>query len=406
MKKYFDQPLIPLRENIYLCLLTFLAPLLNFLPGINIDMYAPSMPAIANYYVVSALVVKNTIAVSILGLAIGCLLFGVLMDRIGRKRSLVIGLFLYMVVSFFAAWSSTIVILMMLRFIQGVSIAAVVVGCRTIIVDNMTDKRYAITFLYASIAYGLGPIVGPFIGGVLQYHYGWQANFIAFGIVSLVLLLLLIFFLKESLPPEKPPLRLKNISSQYLRILQHTSFMVGVFIIAITQIELMIYPTLGPFIVENILHRNALTYGNSALAVGGSYLVGAMINRGLIKYIRPRSICNLGLSIMVLAVIVAYLFSWLSPLALITVVVPLILIGLGNGLFSSHVMGTNLLFFAQNAGMAMAIQASLLILLTAVGIFGLSHLDITHLLALSYLYTVLVVSQVFVFYKWFCGHLS
>ncbi len=48
MKRYLEQPILNIKDDAYLTLLIVIAPLLNFLPGLNIDMYAPSMPAIAD----------------------------------------------------------------------------------------------------------------------------------------------------------------------------------------------------------------------------------------------------------------------------------------------------------------------------------------------------------------------
>jgi len=100
MKNYLNHAVIKLRKETYLSLLIWLAPLLNFLPGLNIDMYAPSMPAIARHFAVSAMAVKNTMTVEVLGMAVGGIIFGTLIDVIGRKRILILGLFVYTIISF------------------------------------------------------------------------------------------------------------------------------------------------------------------------------------------------------------------------------------------------------------------------------------------------------------------
>ena len=54
-----------------LTLIVVLAPLLNFLSGINIDMYSPSMPAITRYFDTTTIATKNTI----IQRTIDCVLF-------------------------------------------------------------------------------------------------------------------------------------------------------------------------------------------------------------------------------------------------------------------------------------------------------------------------------------------
>jgi len=63
MKKYLEQPVIAINNKTYLSLIVLLSPLLNFLSGINIDIYSPSMPSIATYFDVSVIATKNMITI-------------------------------------------------------------------------------------------------------------------------------------------------------------------------------------------------------------------------------------------------------------------------------------------------------------------------------------------------------
>ena len=60
----------------------------------------------------------------------------------------------------------------------------------------------------------------------------------------------------------------------------------------IIQIQIMVYPTLGPFIVEDILHYGVLIYVHTILSVVGNYLVGILINRLLLTYILSKQVCD------------------------------------------------------------------------------------------------------------------
>ena len=89
--------------------------------------------------------------------------------------------------------------------------------------------------------------------------------------------------------------------------------MAGVVIGGITQIQLMLYPTIGPFIIEKQLHQTVLVYGNSALIVGSAYLVGSLINRLLLKYLLPKKICDLGYIFLMVGLVVFRLFLSSNP---------------------------------------------------------------------------------------------
>jgi DHA1 family bicyclomycin/chloramphenicol resistance-like MFS transporter len=397
MNKIIDQPIIKTKPDNYIILVMIIAPLLNFLSGINIDMYVPSMPSIANHFAVSVMLTKNTVSITILGMVIGCVIFGALIDSIGRKSILSIGVFCYMLASFIAPWAHTMTVLMLIRFMQGVMIATVTIGCRALVIDNITGKRYAIAILYTSIAYGSGPIIGPFIGGVIQYNFGWQANFIALGIIGGILLLLLVLFIQES-SPERQSLQLPAIVKNYFSVLRHKQFMAGVIILGLAQIELMLYPTLGPFIVENILHYNVLVYGNTALIVGAGYLIGALINRFLLHYFSPKEICYFGYIGLVLALIISYVVSVSFKFKLLAVIIPLLLICISVGFIFPNIMGTNLKQFSKNAGVAMATQTTLLALVATLGIFIINYFHINQLVNLAVIYTTLIFLQLTMFF--------
>src|SRR3990167_1779381 len=108
MKNFISNPIFKLEGEAYLTLLVVMAPLLNFLSGINIDLYAPSMPAIGKYFGVSITFAKDTIAVSMIGFGIGCIIFGTLMDIIGRRRVILFGLLVYTIASAAALECDTI----------------------------------------------------------------------------------------------------------------------------------------------------------------------------------------------------------------------------------------------------------------------------------------------------------
>ena len=54
----------------------FLAPLINNVAGIAIDLYAPSLPAIGRELAATPALMQSTITVTLVGYAIGQLFFG------------------------------------------------------------------------------------------------------------------------------------------------------------------------------------------------------------------------------------------------------------------------------------------------------------------------------------------
>jgi MFS family permease len=397
MKKWLDKGFIQTKEETFLNLVIIIAPLLNFLSGINIDLYTPSLPAIAHYFDASITSVKNTITVSMIGFAIGCLIFGAAMDVLGRRRIILFGLVSYTIANFLVLFATNIEELLLLRFIQGLMVSTVSIGSRALIIDNFTGHRFIVGLLYTSIAFSLGPILGPFIGGILQYHFGWQANFLAYGWLAMALFIIFALYVNEA-PIKRQQFSLKTILSNYLSVMKHRTFMAGVIIAGGGQFELLLYPTVGSFLVENILHRTPIAYGNSALIISCGYLLGSLVNRLLIKRLDFYRLIHIGFASLILGLLLQISFALLGNFNLFTLVLPIVIVGFGNGFIFSNILARSLKVFQNYAGVATAVLICLLMAIAAIGVFIVSHINVANLMTLSILFGASIAIRLLVYF--------
>src|SRR5688572_22526367 len=91
----------------------------------SIDMYLPAFSKIASDFGSTTAKVSLSLASYFVGMAIGQILYGPLLDRYGRKRPLYYGLALYIISSIGCAFSNSVEVLVTLRFFQalGASVA-------------------------------------------------------------------------------------------------------------------------------------------------------------------------------------------------------------------------------------------------------------------------------------------
>ncbi len=394
--KFFKLAYVNLDETIYLSLVTILVPCLNFLPGLVIDMYAPSMPKIAQNLNVSADLVKNTITVTIFGYAVGAIILGVLFDILGRKRVIIINLSLFILVSLLGASSTSINELIIVRFIQGLTASAISIGGRITIADHFTGPRLRISILYTSFAFGIGTVIAPFIGGYIQDRFGWQSNFYAFIICGIILLLLHSIFIQERYQ-RKPQYTLRSFLTIYKTILSHKTFISGVVILIFSQLQIMFYPTIVPFIIERQFGDSATIYGDTALFVGCGYLFGTITNRILLPYMNQNKLLNLGLIILVCASILQLIFALYFQFSLWTLVIPIILICYGVGFLVGNISSTCISLFPNNVGLLNSIQLTIVMLFSSIGNFIVSHLNINTLSDLFWVFLVFVAIQTLVY---------
>jgi DHA2 family multidrug resistance protein-like MFS transporter len=121
-----------------------------------------------------------------------CLIpMGVLGDRIGRRRLLLIGAAPFGVASVIAAFSKSAGMLIAARAVLGVAGATLAPSTLSLIRNMFTDSKqrtFAIGVWITS--YSAGGVIGPLLGGVLLDHFWWGSVFLI-GVPVMVLLLVL-----------------------------------------------------------------------------------------------------------------------------------------------------------------------------------------------------------------------
>ncbi|MDG4798558.1 MFS transporter [Micromonospora sp. WMMD1082] len=120
--------------------------------------------------------------------------FGVLGDRAGRRRILLIGLVLFGLASLLSAYAQSPAQLIWARALMGIGGAAIMPATLSIIsnVFDPRDRGRAIGIWAGAV--GLGVAIGPVLGGLLLEHYWWGSVFlinvpvVALGVLLVALL--------------------------------------------------------------------------------------------------------------------------------------------------------------------------------------------------------------------------
>ncbi|MCP9954765.1 MFS transporter [Actinomadura madurae] len=128
--------------------------------------------------------------------------FGVIGDRLGRKRVLTGGMIVFAVASLVSAYAQTPEQLIYARALMGLGGAAVMPQTLSIITNVFEPHERARAIGIWAGAVGLGVAIGPLTGGLLLQHFWWGSVFLINVPVIAVGVVLMAFLVPESRNPE------------------------------------------------------------------------------------------------------------------------------------------------------------------------------------------------------------
>jgi MFS transporter, DHA1 family, multidrug resistance protein len=224
---------------------------------LSTDMYVPALPAMADDLEVSPAGLQLTLIACLVGLAAGQLVSGTLSDRWGRRRPIVAGLVGFGLLSLLIAVAPTLTTLVALRLGQGFAGGAAVVVARAVVRDLYSGREAAKFFSRLVLVFGLGPILGPVVGGAVLRLTSWRGIFVLLGVLGLLVAVLLAARLPETLPPGRRSGTLRAAGP----ILRDRVFLGYALTQAFAFAAVFAYLANGSFVLQD-------GYGLSATAVG------------------------------------------------------------------------------------------------------------------------------------------
>jgi multidrug resistance protein len=182
------------QRRIILCCMLFAVILLPF----SDTVYLPAIDTIANDLKTSDTIINLTISMYLLCNGISCLIWGVICDRWGRNLTMRFGLLIFLFSSVFSIFTLNKYLLLILRIFQGCTISVTAVVSQAVIADIYPpDQRgRAVGVIFIPVLVGV--ILGPVIGGILTYYYGWRSIFVFQSILTFILLIIYILIIPET----------------------------------------------------------------------------------------------------------------------------------------------------------------------------------------------------------------
>jgi DHA1 family bicyclomycin/chloramphenicol resistance-like MFS transporter len=292
--------------------------LIALITPLAVHLFFPVIPAVKVALGLSDARAQLTFSIALFGMAFATLFYGSLSDRYGRRPVLLSGLALFLFGSVVSLMAETVNALVLGRLVQAIG-----AGCALTLVRAIARDAYRAEQLVKAIAYltmfgTLGPMVSPFIGGVLTDTLGWRSVFgfslLAGGAITLTAYLAMY----ETHPVAKRIKSEESIAQSYAVLFRRLRFNAFVLQSGFNTGAFMVMASAAASLMTELLHRPATEFGAYFLLFPIGFFTGNFISTRIGNRFSTETMVFAG-SLLALAAVSgqAAVLSWglVTPLA-------------------------------------------------------------------------------------------
>jgi DHA1 family bicyclomycin/chloramphenicol resistance-like MFS transporter len=251
--------------------------------AIGLEMSAPSLFSIKNYFNATEKLSGMTITFHFIGILISSLIYGPISDSIGRKKILIIGLIIANIGGIMCVFSNSIYMLIFARLIQGIGISSVAVIVPTIISESYDQKDSAKFFRLNLACMTLFTAVAPVIGGFINNKFGWRENYLFVFIFQFLSLFLIFFAFEETLINKINKIDIRNILYKYLSIIKAKNFIFCSIVPVLLYSSYVGFISYTAFLYIDLFKFTDIQYSFSQLMILGAFALTNLL-LSFVKY--------------------------------------------------------------------------------------------------------------------------
>lgn len=166
--------------------------LLAGISALNMSIFLPSLTRMAEFFNTDYAVMQFAVSGYLAATAVLQIFVGPLSDRFGRRKIMLGSLFIFILATVGALFSTTITAFLTFRILQA-AVATGIVLSRAIVRDMYHADESASKIGYVTMGMALIPMIGPTVGGVLDQAFGWQSSFVFLSAAGLFVLVFCYF---------------------------------------------------------------------------------------------------------------------------------------------------------------------------------------------------------------------
>lgn len=324
-----------------------------------IDMYLPGFPAIAEDLSTSMAAVQLSLTSYLVGISLGQLLYGPLLDRYGRKLPLYMGLAVYIISSLGCALTQSVETLIAMRFVQALGGCVGMVAAQTLVRDIFPVNKTAQVFSLLTLVIAISPMIAPTLGGYITTAFDWHYVFILLAIITAAIMVATYFMLPQGNAPDPTiSLRPKPVLASFYKVVKEPQFLIYTLAGGIATAAPFAYIAGSADVFINIYKMSEQQYGWTFALLASAMIGTTQLNHILLKKFSSQKIVRFTLLYQSLIGILLVLGVGLSIVGQYGLIVLLFVFLTGQGLSNPNATALSLAPFSKYAGSAAALMGS------------------------------------------------
>lgn len=333
--------------------------LLASISALTMNIFLPSLPNIASELNSSTSILGLSVGIYLASSAVLQLIIGPFSDQFGRRPLILWSLIIFCISTLATVFVTNTAQFLILRIFQAISASCMVLA-RAIVRDTTESiEKAGSKIAYVTMGMALVPMVGPAIGGLLDYQYGWEASFWLLFILGLVILIVSFFDVGETLSNHNQSF-LQQIST-YPSLLRSKRFWGYCLSSAFVSGAFFSYLGGAPFVGNEVfgLEPKDLGFWFGAPAIG--YVLGNFLSGRFSTKIGLDKMIFLGVTTALFGVSISMTISLLDHGSVLSFFGLMTLVGLGNGMSIPNATAAMMSINPKLAGTAAGLGSAIMI---------------------------------------------
>ncbi len=302
--------------------------LLSAVSVLSLNLFLPSLNNMALDFAVDYSVISMAVAGYLAITTVLQILIGPLSDRYGRRPVMLASVGIFTVGSLGCLLAESVTWFLAFRMLQGAIVAGGMLSM-AVVRDIHPQREAASRIGYLSMAMGIGPMIGPIIGGGLDIWLGWRSTFGLFLLLGILLMLVCWIDLGETNRNRQAGFAAQF--RQYPDLAKSRCFWGYALCIAFSNAAFFAFLAGAPLVATTILGLSAGELGFGIGSISSGFILGSYLSGRLASDYRLSTMMIVGRLISVFGLIAGLLLTWSGAVNPYVFFGSTLFVGIGNG---------------------------------------------------------------------------